>query len=184
MKKLLLASSMALLVVGLSQRPASAICYEIHKPCIDIQLPPFPLVCPSFKLSCVKCACKNGYVAPNPWYTYYPPAAYGPYPQVYYPNYGAPPVHIIPQVQAPLPTPEQNAAKGIVPTSATQTTAAKTATKQQFGSAKDAFTGAFHNVTQTQQAPPAQPAQPTIYQLQPVIGGGYDYSAPSYWYGR
>ena len=97
MKKLLMASTLALLVVGLSQAPASAN-FCIHKPCIEIPIPPFPLVIPNIKITCLKCPAECGYQSPNPWYTYYPPAAYGPYAHVYYPVYGAPPAPQYPAV--------------------------------------------------------------------------------------
>src|SRR6516165_8415641 len=64
MKKLLMASTLALLMVGLSQAPASAN-FCIHKPCIEIPIPPFPLVIPNIKITCLKCPAECGYQSPN-----------------------------------------------------------------------------------------------------------------------
>lgn len=195
MKKLLMASTLALLVVGLSQAPASAN-FCVHKPCIEIPIPPFPLVIPNIKITCLKCPCDNGYHSPNPWYTYYPPAAYGPYAHVYYPIYGAPPVPIAPppaiRAVPPPPPPAPQPAKGVVPTAATQNTAAKTAKQANgdYATARSAIGPKLNDFAgiQRNQPPQQAPQYPPVYQLQPVVGSSYDFgggsAAPSYWYGR
>jgi hypothetical protein len=206
MKKLLMASTLALLVVGLGQAPASAN-FCIHKPCIEIPIPPFPLVIPNIKITCLKSPCDNGYQSPNPWYTYYPPAAYGPYAHVYYPIYGAPPAVLVP---APVPPPAiapppgiravpvpppaaPEGGKGVVPTAATQGTTAKTAKQANgdYATARSAVGPKLNDIAGIQRAPaaPQAPQYPHVYQLQPVVGGAYDFggatsAAPSYWYGR
>lgn len=193
MKKLFIASTLALLVVGLSQAPASAN-FCVHKPCIEIPLPPFPLVIPNIKITCLKCPCE-GYQSPNPWYTYYPPAAYGPYAHVYYPVYGAPPAMMVMQPAIHAAPAAQEPAKGVVPTAATTNTAAKAAkqTNSNYATARSAIGGKLNDVAAIERPQAAQPAPqyqyPQIYQLQPVVGGSYDFGgassgAPSYWYGR
>jgi hypothetical protein len=200
MKKVIVASFLALVVVGLSQRPAAAN-FCVYRPCIEIPIPPFPLPIPNVKITCIKCPCEQ-YHAPNPWYTYYPPSAYGPYAHVYYPAYGAPPASTLPPapnvVPMPVPPPPPpairpanapNADKGVVPTSATR--AAAQSTKQsgkQYASAKDYIAETVKGMKPTQapeaarqQAPGNQPS----YQMIPVAGSdNYPSSVPSYWYGR
>ncbi len=178
MKKLLLASFLALLVVGLSQRSATAN-FVIHKPCIEVPIPPFPLVIPNIKFTCIKAPCDQ-YRAPNPWYTYYPPGAYGPYPHVYYPNYGAPPARV-------LPAPPPPAAPAVRPAALESTATAGKSAKQagkQYASAKDTIAEAIKGITPTQ-APQAAPQPAPAAMMIPVAGSdNYSSGVPSYWYGR
>jgi hypothetical protein len=93
----------------------------------------------------------------------------------------------------PAPAPAAEGGKGVVPTAATQATAARTAKQanSDYATARSAIGPRLNDIAGIQRAPAAPPAPqyPAVYQLQPVVGGAYDFggassAAPSYWYGR
>jgi hypothetical protein len=60
MKRILFAGLVALAAVGLSEAPASAICFDIYKPCVRIPLPRLPIFLPKICIGCDPEGKQNG----------------------------------------------------------------------------------------------------------------------------
>jgi hypothetical protein len=192
MKRFLFASALALTVLGLSQGRASAICFEIHKPCIEIPLPSFPLVIPNIKITCYKCGCAaNRPAAPNPWYMYYPPTAYGAPPVTAFPGYGQAPVPGAPVPLTPLPAPAPAEAPKaeVKPVAQTQEKAAAPAKRRLldrlfYAPAKKAEAPAAAPIKPVAAEQP-MPVAPTAAPVQMVPQAPvYNAAPPAYWYSR
>lgn len=52
MKRILVCGLLAIAVVGLSQSTASAICFDVYRPCIRLPLPRLPIFLPNFCIGC------------------------------------------------------------------------------------------------------------------------------------
>lgn len=52
MKRILVCGLLALAVVGLSQASASAICFDVYRPCVRLPLPRLPIFLPKFCIGC------------------------------------------------------------------------------------------------------------------------------------
>lgn len=52
MKRILVCGLLAIAVVGLSQTTASAICFDVYRPCIRFSLPRLPIFLPNFCIGC------------------------------------------------------------------------------------------------------------------------------------
>jgi len=52
MKRILVCSLVALAVVGLGQSTASAICFDVYRPCVRLPLPRLPIFLPHFCIGC------------------------------------------------------------------------------------------------------------------------------------
>jgi hypothetical protein len=52
MKRILLPSLVALAALGLGVEQASAVCFDVYKPCVRIPLPRLPIFCPKICIGC------------------------------------------------------------------------------------------------------------------------------------
>lgn len=52
MKRILVCGLLAFAVVGLSQSTASAICFDVYRPCVRLSLPRLPIFLPHFCIGC------------------------------------------------------------------------------------------------------------------------------------
>jgi hypothetical protein len=52
MKRILVCGLLAFAVVGLSQSTASAICFDVYRPCVRLPLPRLPIFLPHFCIGC------------------------------------------------------------------------------------------------------------------------------------
>lgn len=77
MKKLFLASLLALPGLALYHGQASAYCFECFKPCVTIPLPRIPIVIPKISLPCANCCNQCPPPGGAPWYLQFPTADVG-----------------------------------------------------------------------------------------------------------
>jgi hypothetical protein len=181
MRKLLSAGVLALAVLGLSHGRASAWCYEVYRPCIELPFPSIPIVIPNLKIFCAQCGPRCCPPTPNSWYAYYPPMESA-YTAPGHGAFSAPSPFGAPQgcygaYASPYGAPVQAAAPGYYPgvQPAGYPPAAYGYAQQGYGYAQQGYGYAQQGYGYAQQG--------YGYQA-PAYGYPTQGYAPAYWYGR
>lgn len=175
MKRIFVLGLLAIAVVGLNQSTASAICFDVYRPCIRLPLPRLPVFLPNFCIGCdpegrqscggqllfnkSSCAshgggCGSGCGGRSPYLCGVPDCNRPMYPNPGY-GYNCWNGQVAPWYTYFPPTPQ---------------------TGYQVGSY-----GAFRGPAGASM-PPAPRQQPAAYA--PSYGNAYAQNVPSYWYGR